>query len=120
MPPPRVLRTLRESRAFAVSILAQDQQHIADRFAGRCGAHGNARYAGARWSTLVTGSALLDGALAGLDCSLENITEWHTHAIVIGRVEAVRAPAGGDPLIYSRGQYATLAPQPGAPSREKR
>jgi flavin reductase (DIM6/NTAB) family NADH-FMN oxidoreductase RutF len=51
---------------------------------------------------------VLDGALANLDCRVENITEWHSHAIVIGRVAAVRITANESPLVYWCGSYAGI------------
>lgn len=102
------LLTLRETKCFAVNILARDQQEIADRFAGRAGIFGAARYHGAEWSHLSTGTPVLDGALANLDCRVENISEWHSHAIVIGRVATIRTMGNESPLVYWCGSYAGL------------
>ncbi|MFN0264057.1 flavin reductase family protein [Tepidamorphus sp. 3E244] len=104
-----MLEALRETGAFAVNMLAHDQQAIADRFAGRCGRFGAERYDGAQWRELSTGSSILTGALANLDCRVEQITEWHTHAIVVGSVEAIAEPGGNAPLVYWRGGYSTFA-----------
>jgi len=102
------LLTLRESMTFAVNILADGHQDVADRFAGRSGVFGAARYEGAHWGQLATGTPILTDALANLDCRVENISEWHTHAIVIGRVVAIKAAGGPSPLVYWRGAYASL------------
>jgi flavin reductase (DIM6/NTAB) family NADH-FMN oxidoreductase RutF len=51
-------------RHFCVSILAGHQQEIAERFAGRGGLAGVARFAGANWLELATGAPALAGALA--------------------------------------------------------
>ena len=45
-----------------------------------------ARFAGAEWTTRLTGAPLLKGALAAIDCELEEAIERHTHLILIGRV----------------------------------
>jgi flavin reductase (DIM6/NTAB) family NADH-FMN oxidoreductase RutF len=102
------LLTLRDHQAFAVNILAHGQQEIADRFAGRAGTFGAARYHGANWDQLATGTPVLSGALANLDCRLENISEWGSHAIIIGRILAIRTAEGASPLVYWRGNYAGL------------
>jgi len=102
------LLTLRASQMFAINILAADQQEVANRFAGRTGAFGAARYDGAEWRTLATGTPVLEGALASLDCRVENVVEWHTHAIVIGRVEAIAAAGGAAPLVYWDGGYRQI------------
>lgn len=99
------LPTLLEERCFGVNVLAGDDHELADRFAGRHRVAGAARYAGADWITLVTGASLLTGALAAFDCSLERIVDWHTHAIVIGKVEAVHIADAARPLVYWRGRY---------------
>ena len=78
------------------------------RFAGRGGEKGAARYAGASWSTGRTGAPLLDGALAALDCEVEELIERHSHAIVIGRVREIRLGGEDAALLYWRGDYERL------------
>ncbi len=89
---------------YGVNLLADHQQAVADRFAGRGGAKGPERYEGADWTVLETGASLLDGALAIVDCEVERIIEHHSHALVFGAVRAVRIGAG-HPLVYSHGRY---------------
>jgi flavin reductase (DIM6/NTAB) family NADH-FMN oxidoreductase RutF len=105
---------LHRYRVFGVNILGAGQQAVADRFTGRSGLNGPARYADAQWITLVTGAWLLSDALAALDCEVEELIDRHSHSIVIGRVKAVRvadSPAG---LVYWRGRYSGTADLPGA------
>jgi flavin reductase (DIM6/NTAB) family NADH-FMN oxidoreductase RutF len=89
---------------FCVNILAADQQAIADRFAGRGGIKGKDRYDGADWRILETGALALDGALASIDCHVEEVVERHSHALIFGAVRAV-VTGGGDALVYSHGRY---------------
>lgn len=96
---------LRAHGAFAVNFLAAGQKEIADRFAGRGGEKGLARYEGAAWTEGESGSALLDGALASLDCEVEELIERHSHAIVIGRIRAIRLGSDSAALLYWRGDY---------------
>jgi flavin reductase (DIM6/NTAB) family NADH-FMN oxidoreductase RutF len=102
------LAALRASRTFGVNILTGAQEKLADRFAGRGGVSGAARFAGADWMTLVTGAPLLCGALACIDCNVEELLERHTHAIVIGRVAAVHCGDGATGLIHWRSQFQRL------------
>lgn len=98
-------------RAFAVNVLPPEHRPVADRFSGRTGVTGQERYEGARWSTLVTGSPVLDGALAVLDCEVEDLVERFGSAVVIGRVvaAAVRGEAAeAEALTYWRGSYGIL------------
>ncbi|HEV7334515.1 MAG TPA: flavin reductase family protein [Bosea sp. (in: a-proteobacteria)] len=99
---------LARHRSFAVNFLNAAQKQIADRFAGRGGEKGAARYAGASWSTGPSGSPLLDGALAALDCEVEELIERHSHAIVIGRVREIRLGGDDAALLYWRGDYERL------------
>jgi len=94
--------------AFAVNVLQAHQQPIADRFAGKDGRTGRDRFAGADWTTLVTGVPVLADALAALDCSIEEVIERHSHAIVIGRVVATRLAPADTALAYWRGDYLSL------------
>lgn len=99
---------LRRRGHFAVNILADHQQPIADRFAGRGGAKGLARYEGADWTTLVTGASVLIGGLAAVDCEVEEAIERHSHAIILGRVRAITVGAGTS-LVYADGRYGRIA-----------
>ncbi|NHT76469.1 flavin reductase (DIM6/NTAB) family NADH-FMN oxidoreductase RutF [Rhizobium sp. PP-F2F-G38] len=92
---------------FCVNILSDDQQDIADRFAGKGGLRGPARYDGAEWTTLASGAPVLSDALSAIDCEVEHIIEHHTHAIIIGRVLAIRQKEGA-PLLYHNGGYGTF------------
>ena len=94
------LPALRASRRFAVNVLANDQAHVADRFARR----GIDRFAEATWHDLA-GLPVLDGALASFACTLDAEHDGGDHVVVIGRVEAIRASGGHDPLLYFRGAY---------------
>jgi len=102
------LARLRESGAFAVNVLGAQHQSLADRFAGRGGVMGAARFARGDWATLVTGAPLLSDALAGIDCRVEDIVERHTHAIIIGAAVAVRRGDHGPALAHWRSRFETL------------
>lgn len=91
--------------AFSVNVLLAGQRAVADRFAGAGGLKGPSRYAGADWTTLVTGAAVLAGAAASFDCVLDELIERHTHAILIGRVVATAMAPQGPALLYRRGGY---------------
>jgi flavin reductase (DIM6/NTAB) family NADH-FMN oxidoreductase RutF len=99
---------LRESRRFGVNVLSASHRDLAHRFAGASGAEGAARYDGGDWIALRSGTPLLSDALAAFDCWIEDIVERRSHAIVIGRVEAVRRRGGGGALVYWRGGYDQL------------
>lgn len=116
--PPRVLvcvdrgsaswTALQHHPAFGVNLLRDEERALADRFAGRDGLIGAARYAGWRWTTMLTGTPLLENGLAALDCEVEEMLTRYDHGIVIGRVRAVSVAAGAAPLVYWQGDYHPL------------
>lgn len=99
---------LQRHRRFGVNFLTATQKQVADRFAGRNGEKGAARYAEAEWTSGITGAPLLAGALASLDCEVEELIERHSHAIVIGRVREVRQGRNDAALVYWRGDYERI------------
>ena len=94
--------TIAESRHFGVSILAAGQEALSRRFA----AHGE-RFDGVGFTRGENGVALIDGALAFMECRVIARHPAGDHTIVVGEVEA--ASVGYDrPLLYYRGGYAQL------------
>jgi flavin reductase (DIM6/NTAB) family NADH-FMN oxidoreductase RutF len=99
---------LKRYGAFGVNILTSDQIDIAERFAGKGGLNGTERFTGAEWTTRVSGVPLLVGALAAIDCEVEEIIERHSHAIVIGRVRDLQVSSRTAALAYWHGQYVAI------------
>jgi flavin reductase (DIM6/NTAB) family NADH-FMN oxidoreductase RutF len=93
---------------FGVNILTPDQIDIAERFTGKDGLKGADRFAGGEWITRVSGVPLLAGALAAIDCAVEDVVERHSHAIVIGRVLDVTVSPRTAALAYWQGQYIAI------------
>ena len=99
---------IQRERHYCVNILDLRHQHVADRFAGRGGVKGGARYEGARWRQFVTGAWGLEDALAVVDCAVEEIIERHSHGIMIGAVKWVHLGGGREALVYGHGSYSAL------------
>lgn len=99
----------REGR-FGVNVISAAQRPVAERFSGFGGLKGADRYQGAEWTTAVTGAPLLVGALAALDCTVEEAIERHSHVILIGRIRATLLGADAGALLYGGGAYRVLAP----------
>jgi flavin reductase (DIM6/NTAB) family NADH-FMN oxidoreductase RutF len=100
---------LERYRCFGWNSLGAGHQPVAERFSGFNGEKGAERYVGAEWDTAVTGARLLRGAPVACDCTVEEIIERATHAIVIGRVRALRATPGAGSLAYRDGRYLAQA-----------
>ena len=94
---------------FCVNILAGGHEAVANRFAGFDGTKGEARYEGASWTTRISGAPVLIGALASIDCEVEEIIERHSHGIILGRVVEVLS-GSGQSLVYNNGRYGSFAP----------
>jgi flavin reductase (DIM6/NTAB) family NADH-FMN oxidoreductase RutF len=99
---------LKRDGFFGVNILNADQIAIAERFAGKGGIKGADRFAGAEWITRASGVPLLVGALAAIDCEVEDIIERHSHAIVIGRALDLQLSTRSAALAYWQGQYVAI------------
>ena len=98
-----------KSGVFAVSILADDQEAISNAFS-KSGREPGASL-GADVPTLDwhTGSPIVAGAIAHLDCQLETAVPGGDHTIIIGRVVGASFDASKEPLIYFRRRYRPLA-----------
>jgi flavin reductase (DIM6/NTAB) family NADH-FMN oxidoreductase RutF len=90
--------------AFAVSVLGWGDEPIARRFAGNDRA---ARFDDLPYRTEVTGSPVLDDALAWLDCRVRDVHVAGDHSIVVGEVVACDA-TDGDPLVFFRGAFRRM------------
>jgi flavin reductase (DIM6/NTAB) family NADH-FMN oxidoreductase RutF len=93
---------------FGINILAADQLEIAERFSGKGGLKGAERFAGAQWISRRSGVPLLVGALAAIDCAVEETIERHSHAIIIGRVLDIQASGDTAALAYWQGRYVAV------------
>jgi flavin reductase (DIM6/NTAB) family NADH-FMN oxidoreductase RutF len=99
---------LKRLGVFGVNILTVDQLDVAERFTGKDGLKGADRFIGAQWTTGVSGVPLLAGALAAIDCEVEDIVERHSHAIIIGRVLHMQLSPRTAALAYWQGQYVAI------------
>lgn len=99
---------LKRQGFFGVNILAAGQLDVAERFTGKGGLKGADRFAGAQWTSRISGVPLLVGALAAIDCEVEEIVERHSHAIVIGRVLDIQKSGHTAALAYWQGRYVAV------------
>lgn len=92
------------SGCFALSVLAEDQQHLSRGFAASPERHWDEIEPEVRTS----GAPIIKGALAWIDCKTEAIHRAGDHDILIGRVVALGHARQGRPLLYWRGRYRHL------------
>jgi flavin reductase (DIM6/NTAB) family NADH-FMN oxidoreductase RutF len=106
------LQHFESSGHFAVNILSEHQRDLSNRFAQLP----EGRFAGVAWRSAATGSPLIEGSLAVLECNTTQALDAGDHRVLIG--EAVAFEIGeGSPLIFFASDYARLI-QPAAPSTE--
>jgi flavin reductase (DIM6/NTAB) family NADH-FMN oxidoreductase RutF len=95
-----------ESGVFAVNILSDEQEFLAERFAARAPLV-NAHFDGVVYHTAITGSPILIDSLAWYDCRVEATHDGGDHTIFIGHVEAAGFGAESkSPLMYFANRYA--------------
>ena len=95
---------LKASDCFAVNILTEEHEALSVRFAK----HGPKDFSGIEYRTEVTGSPVIEQALAYVDCRVANVLPGGDHDIFIG--EIVAGDAGeGRPLVFYGGRYGKLS-----------
>lgn len=97
-----------ESQAFGVTILAEGQEAISERFAGNQAEYEEERFAGLETFTLQTGSPLLPDGLAVLDCRLVTTYDAGDHTIMVGEVLVSQVLHNAQPLVYHDRSYRRL------------
>jgi hypothetical protein len=103
------LAALIEAGHFAVNVLHEGQEPLANRFASR----DDEAWRGIRWTLRDGRAPVLEGALATLQCVVHDLADGGDHRIVVGRVAAVDHPDDHvPPLVFYRGNYSRLAPPP--------
>ncbi len=96
------------SRAFGLTMLSSDQSKISDIFAGRFPEIED-RFADLQVETLVTGSPLIVGGLAWLDCRVVETYDAGMNTLFIAEVLAARGTGEGLPLLYHDRKYWQLS-----------
>ncbi len=93
---------LRDSGHFCINVLGEDQKSVCDVFASS----GGDKFREVAWRTGVTGSPILHGVIAYVDCELVAEHDAGDHTIAVGRVRDLDVcdPERG-PLLFFRGQY---------------
>lgn len=98
---------IRRAGKFCVNVLAEGQEQVARLF----GKTGVDRFAEISWSYSPSGSAIINGCLAWIDCSIEKEYEAGDHLIVLGRVQALDLDTSASPLLFFRGRFAIERPE---------
>ena len=103
------LPALLEHGAFSLNLLSAEQEAVANVFAGRTGAKGEARFDGLPLAEGTLGQPVLTDSLVSLECKLISETLHSTHKILIGEVVKVHPGSGEKPLLYWERGFHKLA-----------
>ena len=100
------LGTVLATRRFGLSILGAEDESLARRFSDD---DPNERFMGIGLRKVGSGVSVLAGALAWLDCRVWREFEAGDHLIILGEVLECGVEGDGDPLIFFKGEYGTVA-----------
>jgi 3-hydroxy-9,10-secoandrosta-1,3,5(10)-triene-9,17-dione monooxygenase reductase component len=107
----RSFAAIEAARRFGVSVLNEGQREIAE----YCARPAADKRLDARWidhRLSAEAPSAIAGALCHLDCTVSASVDASTHAIVVGRVQAILIGDDAGPLTYFRGAYRQLDPDP--------
>lgn len=96
---------IKTAGAFCVNILAEDQEGVCRRFSSK----DEDKFAGLGWRPTRSGTPLLDGVLAWIDCDIDSVIDAGDHVCVMGRVRELEVAHDGAPLLFFRGGYGRFA-----------
>jgi flavin reductase (DIM6/NTAB) family NADH-FMN oxidoreductase RutF len=95
---------IKDTGSFCVNVLGEDQKDVCGVFAGKA----DDKFAGIDWATATTGSPVIPGSLAVIDCEIHSILDGGDHDIVVGLVTSMStADDAGErgPLLFFQGGY---------------
>lgn len=91
---------------LCVNVLAAGQQTLSNLFGGKTPMP--ERFAAARWSLLVTGAPVLEGATVSFDCRVTRRTEVGSHDVLFCEAVAIRGSDKAQGLVYFDRRYHDL------------
>lgn len=92
-----------ESKVFTVNILSDDQEVLSRKFA----VSGGDKFEGVAYRRGANGAAILEGALAYIECTLYAAYEGGDHSVYLGEIQEAEVREG-KPLVFFRGGYRAL------------
>jgi 3-hydroxy-9,10-secoandrosta-1,3,5(10)-triene-9,17-dione monooxygenase reductase component len=95
---------LRRADRHCINILSEPQTEVCLQLAAK----GGDKFAGLDWTTSPSGSPVLDGALAWIECSVDVEYTAGDHMIVVARVHHLDKHHDGEPLVFYKGGYGSF------------
>ncbi|MGO4250572.1 flavin reductase [Paenarthrobacter sp. RAF54_2] len=103
---------IQSSGFFCVNVLGASQGELSRQFSARDGK----KFEGADWRPAPTGSPILSGVTAWVDCKIEQVFDSGDHEIVVGRVIDLNVESDELPMTFLRGRFGQVHlpdPSPG-------
>ena len=113
---------IQSSGSFCVNVLGANQGDLCQQFSAR----GGKKFEGVDWRPAATGSPILSGVMAWVDCRIEQVFDSGDHEIVVGRVVDLRVESDELPMTFLRGRLragpppAAVLAEPGGARRRRR
>jgi flavin reductase (DIM6/NTAB) family NADH-FMN oxidoreductase RutF/DNA-binding IclR family transcriptional regulator len=98
---------IRNAGKFCVNILSAEQEELCRRFASRI----EDKFEGIACRETESGSPIIAGVVAWIDCDLESVDEAGDHYIVLGRVRRLEIEEPSLPLLFFQGGYGRFTPR---------
>ncbi|MGM5068821.1 flavin reductase [Rhodococcus qingshengii] len=86
---------------FCINVLGADQEALCRVFASKV----VDKFDGVTWHLSPGGSPIIDGAVAWIDCDVDDVQTLGDHFLVVGRVNALETASRDLPLLFFRGGY---------------
>ena len=93
-----------ENKTLCVNVLGAHHEQISNAFASSK-LSSEDRFKLGAWTTLETGSPVLEDALVSFDCEIEQIQEVGTHSVFMCRVVAIKQSQQDESLVYFNRAY---------------
>ncbi len=102
-------KAIESSGSFCVNVLGIEHADLCWRFAKSTGDN---KFDGVAWEVAPSGSPILAGAVAWIDCTIESVQEMGDHLFVLGRVHGLDKWDGPEPrpLLFFRGKLGEFTP----------
>ena len=101
---------LRTRKRFGINVLSEQQAAISEHYANPDRTLAGAEQTGARFERTAHGTPVLRGALAYLECRLQDARDAGDHTIFIAEVEDVVVRTGS-PLLFFGSEYHAFGPK---------
>ena len=94
-------------KRFGINVLSEEQAAISEHYADPDRSPADAERAGARFDRTTHGTPVLHGALAYLECRLQETRDAGDHTIFVAQVEDV-VVRDGKPLLFFGSEYRAI------------